>query len=84
MPKFQSALVYDKSFSRYNGVENRKCTELPQNDLKHLTAKSVLYTMNNHPRPKFQPVSVYDKSFSSYNVVEIENAPNGPRMTLST
>ncbi len=32
------------------GFDNWKCTEWPQNDLKHLTVKSTLYTQNTHPQ----------------------------------
>ncbi len=34
---------YDQPFLRYKAVENQKCTEWPQNDMKHLTLKSTLY-----------------------------------------
>ncbi len=51
-PKCHSVSLYDKPFSRYNVVENRKCTEWPQNDLKHLTVKSTLYILNTHPKVK--------------------------------
>ncbi len=30
----------------YKVSENRKCTEWPQTELKHLTVKSTLYTLN--------------------------------------
>ncbi len=36
-PKFHSISLYDQPFSRYRLFENRKCTELPQNDFKHLS-----------------------------------------------
>ena len=29
--------------------KNRKCTEWPQNDRKHLSVKNTLYTLNTHP-----------------------------------
>ena len=39
---------------RYRLVENRKCAEWPQNDLKHLSVKSTLCTLNTDPRsPNF-------------------------------
>ena len=49
-PKFHSDSLYDQPFSRYKIVENRKCTEWPQNNLKFLTVKSTLYTLNTHPK----------------------------------
>ncbi len=51
-PKFHSQTVslYDHQFSRYKVVENRKCIELSQNDIRHLTVKRALYTLNTHPR----------------------------------
>ena len=47
-------------FSRYKVVENekknRKCTEWPQNYLKHSTVKSTLYTLGiYHQYPNFGP-----------------------------
>ena len=39
MPKFNSVSLYDQPFSRCNIVDNRKCTQWPQNDLKHLVSK---------------------------------------------
>ena len=48
--------LYDQPFSRYKVVENRKCPEWPQNDLKQLTFKSTLHTPNTNPRgPSFTP-----------------------------
>ncbi len=71
-------------FSRYNVVENRKFTKWPQNDLKHLTVKSVLYTLNNHRWcPNF---TLFRSTTSLFRDTwpKTRNAPNDPRMTLTT
>ena len=59
----------DQPFLRYKVVENRKSTQLPQNDLKHLSKVSV-YTENSPPRPKFHSVFLFDQPFLRYKVVE--------------
>ncbi len=41
--------MYNQPFSRYKVVENRKCTELHQNAINHLTVTSTVYTMHTHP-----------------------------------
>ncbi len=51
-PKFHSVSFYDQPFSRYNVVENWKCTGWPQNDLKHLTDNS--YPLHTKYSPEAQ------------------------------
>ena len=55
-PKLHSFSLCYHPFSRNKIVENRKCTEWPQNDLNHLTVTSALYTLNTYPGgPNFNP-----------------------------
>ncbi len=57
--KFLSVSLYALPFPRYkvvNMVKNWKCTEWPQTELEHLTAKSTLCTVNTYPwGPNFGP-----------------------------
>ena len=47
--KFHLIFLDDQPFSRYNVVDNQKCTsEWPQNDLEHLTVKRTLYILNTN------------------------------------
>ena len=57
------------------GSQNRKYIEWPQHDLKHLTVKSILYTLNAYLRPKFWSILLYGQPLSSYKVVK--NRKNG-------
>ena len=83
--KFHSVSFYDQPFSRYKVVENRKCTKWPQNDLNHLTVKSTLYTLNANPQgPNFTPFRSTTSRFRDISLPQITNAPNDPRMTLTT
>ena len=55
-PKFSSVSLYNQPFSRYKIVENRKCTEWPQNELETWAVKSTLYALNTYPwGPNFTP-----------------------------
>ena len=84
-PKFHSVSLYDQPFSRYRFFENRKCTEWPQNDLKHLSVKNTLCTLNTHTRgPNFIPFCSTTSCFRDIRLSIIGNAPNDPRMTLIT
>ena len=62
-----------------------KWTQWPQNDLNHWSIKSTLYRLNTHPRPPyFTPFRSTTSRFWGTGFSKIENAPNDPRMTLST
>ncbi len=79
---FTFVSLHDQPFSRYRFFENRKYTEWPQNDLKHLSVKSTLCTLNTHPRgPNFTPFRSTTSRFQDTRL-KIGNAPNDPRMTL--
>ena len=82
-PKFQSVSLYDQQFSRYKVAENRKCTEWPQTDLKHLTVKSTLHTLNTYPmRPKCWCFSLYDYPFPRYKVDQNRKQTEWPQTEL--
>ncbi len=84
-PKFYSVSLYDQPFLRYTVVENQKCTKWPHNDLEHLTVESTLHTLNTHPRgPNLIPFRSTASRFRDTRLLKIGNAPNNPRMTLST
>ncbi len=51
-PKCGFALLYDQPFSKYKVVENRKCTDWPQNDLKFVRSKYCIYTETLTPDAK--------------------------------
>ncbi len=58
-------------------TENRKCTKLPQSDLKHLTVKSTQYTFNTDPRgPNFTQFRSTNSRFRDTNLPKTGNAPN--------
>ena len=77
-PKFHSVSLYDRPFLRYNIIENRKCTQWPQNDLMNLTVKSTLYTLNAHPEAQ---ISLRFALHVQPAVFEIQG-PNFTRFTL--
>ena len=75
----ETVLLYDQPFSRYKVVENRKCTEWPQNDLNHLTVERTLYTMNTTPQgPNFTPFRSTTRRFREARLSQIGNAPMTP------
>ncbi len=49
MVRFALRLAVSKIL-HVQGWQSRKCTELPQTKLKHLTVKSTLYTLNTFPK----------------------------------
>ncbi len=52
-----SVSLYAQPFSKYKIVENRKCTEWPQNDLGHLAVKITLYKVYTYlRRPNVGPL----------------------------
>ncbi len=54
----------------YKVGENRKCTELPQTELKHLTVKiTQLYTKYLLLGLNFWSVSLYDQGFPRYRML---------------
>ena len=62
-----------------------KCTERHQDKSKHFTVKSTLYTLNAHPRgPNFTTFRSTISRFRDTSLSKIGNAPNDPRITLST
>ncbi len=67
---YHSGSLYGQPFSRYKIVKNQKCTQWPQNVLKHLTVKVPVHTEYLSPMPKIHTVSLYDQPFSRYKVVE--------------
>ena len=63
------------------GGQNRKCTEWPQNELKHLTVKSTLYTLHTYPcDPNFNPFCSISGCQDTRSL-KIGNAPNDPNWT---
>ncbi len=84
-PQITFISLYDQPFSRYRFFENRKFTEWPQNDLKHLSVKSTLCTLNTHPRgPNITPFRSTTSCFWHIRLSITGNAPNDPRITLIT
>ncbi len=64
-------------------VKNRKCTEWPQNDFKHLTVKSTLYTVNTHPQgPNCTPFCSTISQFLRYKDVENRKCTKWPQNDL--
>ena len=64
--------------------QKSKCTEWPQNDLKHLRVKSTLCTLNtNLWGPKFHSVSLYDQSFPRYRIFKNRKCAQWPQNDLN-
>ena len=63
-PKVWSVSLYNQPFSRYKIVENRKCTEGPENYLEHLAVKSTLQT----PDIQILVRLSYDQPFWRYSI----------------
>ncbi len=90
-PKFHSISLYDQPFSRavfksrFQACQISKMHRMTQNDLKHLTDKRTLYTLNTHPRRLYYtPFRSTTIRFPATSLPKIGNAPNDPRMTLTT
>ncbi len=83
-PKFQSVSLYDQPFSRYMFVKKTECTQWPQNDLNYVGVESTLYTLNTHPEAQISFRFALRPAVFRYKVVQKGNAPNDPRVTLTT
>ena len=69
----------------YTFSENRKCTEWPQTELDHITAKRRLYTLNTYPRgPNFGPFRSTTSRFRATRFSKNGSAPNDPKLNLNT
>ncbi len=68
-PKDSFVSLYDKLFSTCKVIEIRKCTELPQHELKLSKVPCIHYLPR---RPNFSSVLLYDQRFSRYKVVKWE------------
>ncbi len=75
-------------YNMHKVAENRKCTEWPQTELKHLTVKITLHTLNTYPRgSNFGPFRSTVSRFRDTTCTrwaKIGNAPNDPKLNLST
>ncbi len=74
IPESQISLHFGSTTTGFKVVENRKCTEWPHDDFKHLNAKGILQTLRTYPIPhpppprtKFWATSLDDQPFSRYN-----------------
>ncbi len=66
---------------RYKAVKNWKCTEPPQTELEHLTAKSTLYTLNAYPwGPNLGLFRSTNTRFRDTRSSKIGNAPSDPKL----
>ncbi len=79
--------LYDRPFSRYKYVENRKCTELTQNDSKHLIDKSYsihswILSPPTTPSPKFHCFALL-YPFSRYKIIKTRKCSEWPQNDLS-
>ncbi len=84
-PQFSSVSLSRQLFSRYQIVENQKCTEWLQTDLEHLPVKSTLYTLNTYPWAQiFIHFAVQPATFEIQGCGKIDNALIDLRMTLNT
>ena len=72
---------YHKVYSRLHQKHTESPPELPV----EFNFASILYTLNTHPcGPNFTPFRSTTSHFQDTRLSKIGNAPNDPRMTLST
>ena len=68
-------------YNMYKVSKNRKCTELPQTELGHLTVKSSLYTINTYIRsPDFHPFC--STTNTRYKVAKNQKCTKWPQTEL--